>query len=160
MSIRSSLFDRLARLLILYEHLRVEAFAAAASAEELKEPAERFRIQDSLRRFIATLFEFERALYKLSQTDEYKSAERKFESDREMKTLIATVSRTSRRFHAHHSKLRGASRIAAAEFAGSAPASTLGPEAIKDAICMIRDGYAHATQAMHALVAAFVWERL
>jgi hypothetical protein len=32
-------------------------------------------------------------------------------------------------------------------------------EEIADAIRMIRDGYAHATKAMHALIIVFLWDR-
>ena len=32
-------------------------------------------------------------------------------------------------------------------------------EEVEDAIQMIRDGYAHATKSMHALVVLFLWER-
>jgi hypothetical protein len=154
MNIRPALFDRLAQLLVLYERIRIEAFAAAVSAEDLNGleiPGRNLGIRDCLRRLFVTQSEFASALHKLSQTEEYKLAERKFEKDREMRTLIATVSKASRHFHTHRAKLCGASRIAAAGITGT-PTT--------DAICIAREGFAHATQAMHALVAAFVCDRI
>ncbi len=192
MNVPSPLLDRLAQLLVLYEHLRIETFAVTESAEEsmaFDAPDARHRMQNSIRRFADALLEFDCALSLLSQTDEYRSAEANFEKDREMKNLMATVSSASRRLDALHEALRsfGSSigeqrgdddaniefhpgqaggaqtsdtgQSAAPALARSLPAIEVSRDRIKDALNTIRDGYAHATQAIHALVAAFVRDR-
>jgi hypothetical protein len=194
MNVPSPLLDRLAQLLVLYEHLRIETFAVTESAEEsiaFDALDARHRMQNSIRRFADALLEFDCALSLLSQTDEYRSAEANFENDREMKNLMATVCNASRRLDALHETLRsfgssigeqrgdedaniefrlgqpgGGAQIsdigqsAAPTLARSLPATEVSRERIKDALNTIRDGYAHATQAIHALVAAFVGDRL
>jgi hypothetical protein len=195
MNIPSPLLDRLAQLLVLYEHLRIEAFAVTTSADESMELDvlnTRHRVRHSIQRFAVALLEFDCALSLLSQTDEYKSAEANAENNREMKDLMATVANASRHFDARHElthslgnfigeqsgdaaeitfHLTGASGGALSD-AGqrTAPALAMSraiepsPEQVvqetKDALCTIRDSYAHATEAIHALVAAFVRDRL
>jgi hypothetical protein len=56
-------------------------------------------------------------------------------------------------------KLHYAGEIAATAFTKSLPGIKPRAEAIEDAICMIRDAYSHATQAMHALIVLFLWDR-
>jgi len=56
-------------------------------------------------------------------------------------------------------KLHYAGEIAATAFARSLPGIKPRQQEIEDAIRMIRDGYAHLTKAMHALVVLFLWER-
>jgi hypothetical protein len=193
MNIPSPLLDRLAQLLVLYEHLRIEAFAVTTSAEEsmaLDAFDMRHRLQHSIQRFAAALLEFDCALCLLSQMGEYKSAESNPENNREMKNLMATVSNASRHLDAHHELLQSlgnfsredgndaeeiafhpagagggpelsdAGQSAAPALAMSIPAVETSPEQIKDAVCTIRDSYAHATEAIHALVAAFVRDRI
>jgi hypothetical protein len=155
---RSPLFDELAQLLILYERVRIEAFAATTSAEEVKAvgaPGGSCGTQDPFRRCMAAQSEFADALQKLSQKDEYKIAERKFDADLEMRNLFAMVSKASRHFQARHALAQyveacAAGRVAASEFAATPAEETL---------CIVRDGFTHATQAMHALVAAFICDR-
>jgi hypothetical protein len=192
MNIPSPLLDRLAQLLVLYEHLRIEAFAVTTSAEESMELDvldTRHRVQHSIQRFADALLEFDCAMSLLSHTDEYKSAETNPENNPEMKDLMATVSNASRHFDARHELLQSLGNFIgehggdAAEVAfhpagavggpqlsdagqSAAPALAMSlsliepsPEQIKDALCTIRDSYAHATQAIHALVAAFVRDR-
>jgi hypothetical protein len=102
---------------------------------------------------------------------------------------MAMVSKASRHLDAHHELLHSlgsligeqchdAAEIAchpagagdgpqlsdAAESATPALAMSLAarepsPEQIKDGLCTIRESYAHATEAIHALVAAFVRDR-
>jgi hypothetical protein len=55
--------------------------------------------------------------------------------------------------------LHYAGEIAATAFVGHLPGIKPRQEEIEDAIRMIRDGYAHSTKAMHALVALFLWDR-
>ena len=106
-----------------------------------------------------------------------------------MKNLMATVSNASRRLDALHELLRSlgsfideqtammlrilrsirpelaalqssdAGQSAAPALARSLPAIEPSPEQIKDGLNTIRDSYAHATEAIHALVAAFVRDR-
>ena len=52
-----------------------------------------------------------------------------------------------------------AGQSAAPALAMSRPALEPSSDQIKDALCAIRDSYAHATEAIHALVAAFVRDR-
>jgi hypothetical protein len=56
-------------------------------------------------------------------------------------------------------KLYYAGEIAATAFTRHLPGIKAKAEEIKDVICMIRDAYSHATQAMHALIIVFLWER-
>jgi hypothetical protein len=56
-------------------------------------------------------------------------------------------------------KLHYAGEIAATAFTKSLPGRKPRLEEIEDVICTIRDAYVHATQAMHALVVAFLWDR-
>ena len=56
-------------------------------------------------------------------------------------------------------KLHYAGEIAATAFTKSLPGVKPRAEEIKDVIRAIRDGYAHATRAMHSLVIAFLWDR-
>jgi hypothetical protein len=155
---RSPLFDELAQLLILYERVRIEAFAATTSAEKVKAvgaPGGSCGTQHSFRRCMAAQSEFADALQKLSQTDEYRMAERKFYADLEMRNLFAMVSKASRHFQAHyvpahHAKAPSAGSVAVPQFAATPAEETL---------AIIRDGFTHATQAMHALVAAFICDR-
>jgi hypothetical protein len=155
---RSPLFEELAQLLILYERVRIEAFAATTSAEASKAsaaPGGSDGTQDSIRRCIEAQSEFAEALQKLSQTGEYKTAERKFDADFAMKNLFSMVSRASRHFQsqhaaAYHAEVGGAGRVAVYE-----PAAL----PVEEAMSIIRDGFTHATQAMHALVAAFICDR-
>lgn len=56
-------------------------------------------------------------------------------------------------------KLHYAGEIAATAFSRSLPGKKRRIEEFADVICTIRDAYAHATQAMHALVIAFLWNR-
>lgn len=56
-------------------------------------------------------------------------------------------------------RLHYAGEIAATAFVGHLPGIKPRQEEIEDAICMIRDGYAYLTKAMHALVALFLWDR-
>jgi len=104
---------------------------------------------------MAAQSEFADALNKLSQTDEYKLAEEKSNADLKMKNLFAMVSKASRHFQmhhvlAHHAQVGGAGSIAAPESAATPP---------EQAFSIIRDGFTHATEAMHALVAAFICDR-
>jgi hypothetical protein len=57
------------------------------------------------------------------------------------------------------SKLHYAGEIAATAFTKHLPAIKPRQEEIGDTIRMIRDGYAHLTKAMHALVVLFLWDR-
>jgi hypothetical protein len=57
------------------------------------------------------------------------------------------------------SKLHYAGEIAATAFTRSLPGIKPRQEEIEDAIQMVRDGYAHLTKAMHALVILFLWDR-
>ena len=57
------------------------------------------------------------------------------------------------------SKLHYAGEIAATAFTKHLPGIKPRQEEIGDAIRMIRDGYAHLTKAMHALVVLFLWDR-
>ncbi len=190
MNVPSPLLDRLAQLLVLYEHLRIETFAVTESAEEsmaFDALDARCRMQNSIQRFADALLEFDCALSLLSQTEEYKSAEANSENSYEMKNLMATVSNASRRLDALHEVLRSpgnlvdedgedtaeiavhpvqagaqsgdAGQSAAPALARSLPAIQPSPAQIKDTLSTIRDSYAHATQATHALVAAFVRDR-
>ena len=109
MNVPSPLLDRLAQLLVLYEHLRIETFAVTESAEEsmaFDALDARCRMQNSIQRFADALLEFDCALSLLSQTEEYKSAEANSENSYEMKNLMATVSNASRRLDALHEVLR------------------------------------------------------
>lgn len=193
MNVPSSLLDRLAQLLVLYEHLRIEIFAVTESAEEsmaFDALDTRYRMRNSIQRFADALLEFDCALSLLSQTDEYKFAAINSEDDREMKTLMATVSNASRRLDGLHEALRSfgssieerrgdddanvefhparaggaptsdAGQSTAPALARSLPAIEVSGEQIKDGLNTIRDGYAHATEAIHALVAAFVRDQL
>jgi len=56
-------------------------------------------------------------------------------------------------------KLHYAGEIAATAFTKYLPGIKPRQEEIEDAICVIRDGYAHLTKAMHALVVLFLWGR-
>lgn len=56
-------------------------------------------------------------------------------------------------------KLFFAGELAATAFTRRLPGVKPRPEEIKDAIVMMRDGYAHATRSMHALIILFLWER-
>jgi hypothetical protein len=56
-------------------------------------------------------------------------------------------------------KLYFAGELAATAFTRRLPGVKPGAEQIKDAIIMMRDGYAHATRSMHALIILFLWER-
>ena len=56
-------------------------------------------------------------------------------------------------------KLHYAGEIAATAFTRSLPGSKPLAEEIKGVICTIREAYAQATGAMHALVVAFLWDR-
>jgi hypothetical protein len=56
-------------------------------------------------------------------------------------------------------KLHYAGEIAAMAFTKSLPGIKPRAEEIEDAICMIRDAYSQAAQAMHALIVLFVWDR-
>jgi hypothetical protein len=56
-------------------------------------------------------------------------------------------------------KLHFAGEIAATAFTKSLPGRKPRGEEIEDVIRTIRDAYAHATQTMHALVIAFLWDR-
>ena len=155
---RSPLFDELAQLLILYERVRIEAFAATTSAEDMKAVGPSggsHGTQDYFRRCIAAQSEFAEALRKLSQTDEYKVAETNFDGDSEMENLLAMVSKASRHFRAHHIP---APRVESGG-AASVAAPQLAATSAEEALFIIRDGLTHATEAMHALVAAFICDR-
>jgi hypothetical protein len=155
---RSPLFDELAQLLILYERVRMEAFAATTSAEGMKAvaaPGGSVGTRDSFGRCLAAQSEFAEALLKLSQTGEFRTAERKSDGDSEMKNLFEMVSKASRYFRArqafaYQAVVHGAGSFTASEFAATSAEET---------ICIIRDGFTQATQAMHALVAAFICDR-
>lgn len=56
-------------------------------------------------------------------------------------------------------KLHYAGEIVATAFVKSLPGVKPRQEEIEDAIRMIRDGYAHATKSMHALIILFLWDR-
>jgi hypothetical protein len=56
-------------------------------------------------------------------------------------------------------QLSDAGQNAAPALAMSRAAMEPSPDQIKDALCTIRDSYAQATEAIHALVAAFVRDR-
>ena len=110
MNVPSPLLDRLAQLLVLYEHLRIEAFAVT----ELGRGVDRSSMlsirgiayRQSIHRFAVALLDFDCALSLLSQMDEYKSAETNPENSQEIKTLMAMVSTASRHLDAHHGLLR------------------------------------------------------
>jgi hypothetical protein len=183
MNVPSPLLDRLAQLLVLYEHLRIETFAVTEAAEESIDAGDTApRVPRSIQRFAETLLEFDRALFQLSQTDEYRFAETNFENNSEMNGLMATVSNASRKFQARIEILKSleergddekvaphsregsampgdAGQSAARALAISRKASELSPDQIRDALCTIRDSFAQATEAIHALVAAFVRDR-
>ena len=155
---RSPLFDELAQLLILYERVRIEAFAATTPAEESRAVGASGRscgTQGSFRRCVEAQWEFAEALQKLSETEKYRTAERKFDADFEMRNLFVMVSRASRHLHARHALAQYAGAC------GAGPGATNQSAALsaEQAMCIIRDGFTHATQAMHALVAAFICDR-
>jgi hypothetical protein len=56
-------------------------------------------------------------------------------------------------------KLHYAGEIAATAFTKSLPGREPRADEIKEVICTIRDAYAHAARAMHAVVIAFLWDR-
>jgi hypothetical protein len=56
-------------------------------------------------------------------------------------------------------KLYYAGELAATAFTRHLPGVKSRSEEIEDAIKMFRDGYAHATGSMHALIILFLWER-
>ena len=56
-------------------------------------------------------------------------------------------------------KLYYAGELAATAFTRKLPGVKPREEEIADAIRMMRDGYAHATRSMHALIILFLWER-
>jgi hypothetical protein len=155
---RSPLFDELAQLLVLYEHIRVEAFAATTHAEEstpFGAPGGSGGTQDSFCRCMAAQSEFAEALQKLSQTDEYKMAERKLDADFEMKNLFVMVSRAARHFQARQALVQYA-EVCGVGCGATNEAAAPPPE---KAMSIIRDGFTHATEAMNALVAAFICDR-
>jgi hypothetical protein len=56
-------------------------------------------------------------------------------------------------------KLYYAGEIAATAFTKTLPGLKPSAEEIADTIQMIREAYSHATQAMHALIVLFLWDR-
>jgi hypothetical protein len=56
-------------------------------------------------------------------------------------------------------KLYYAGELAATAFTRNLPGVKSRGDEIADAIRMMRDGYAHATRSMHALIILFLWER-
>ena len=155
---RSPLFNELAQLLILYERVRIEAYTATKSKEEVKAvgaPGGFYGTEDSFHRCMAAQSEFADALNKLSQTDEYRLAEEKFSADFKMKNLFAMVAKASRHFQAHHAL----AHYAQVGEAGPAAATDVAVASAAETMSIIRDGFTQATQAMHALVAAFICDR-
>jgi len=56
-------------------------------------------------------------------------------------------------------KLHYAGEVAATAFTKTLPGLKPRAEEISDTIQMIHDAYSHATQAMHALIVLFLWDR-
>jgi hypothetical protein len=155
---RSPLFNELAQLLVLYERVRIEAFAATIASEEVRAvgaPGGSCGAQDTFRRCMFAQSEFAEALHRLSQTDEYRTTESEVDAEFEMKNLFAMISNASRYFQAHHAPAHPVQ----VGVAGPAAAPEFAATSAEEALSIIWEGFAQATQAMHALVAAFICDR-
>jgi hypothetical protein len=80
------MLNRLAMLSVLYEDLRIETSAISEDSHDLDKLAEdfskRYRIHYFLRRSIATLWEFRRALLDVSKEKEYRKAREQASGER------------------------------------------------------------------------------